>query len=70
MSGLSNPILFQIGESEGLSYQSIANYIQTQNTVPGFGNVPIYFGSVVVGYTNFYALNLPQSEGQHLIKMF
>jgi len=45
MSGISNPILLQIGESEG------------------FGNVPIYFGSLVVGYANFYALNLPQSEG-------
>ena len=63
MFGISNPILLQIGESEGTSYQSISSYVQTLNTVPGYGNIPIYFGSLVVGYANFYALNLPQNEG-------
>jgi len=59
MSGIENPLLLEIALEEGTTYGVIQKFIQTNEPSPGFANLPIYFGSVVVGYYSVYPINIP-----------
>jgi hypothetical protein len=61
MSGLDNPVLILEGENFGGNYGQILNVVETNEPMPGYGNLPIYFGSAVVGTYSVYALNMPQN---------
>jgi hypothetical protein len=59
MSGIENPLLLETAIQEGTSYGVIQKFIQTNEPSPGFANVPIYYGTDVVGYYSVYPINIP-----------